>query len=66
VREENKYSHQPDTKGLNVQNEDISKGIPRGTFTGPYPAGNPLVYVDAQSMKKTIIRENTGKSGIYM
>jgi group I intron endonuclease len=27
---------------------------------------NPLVYVTAYSMKKTIIKENTGKSGIYM
>jgi hypothetical protein len=27
---------------------------------------NPLVYVNAYSMKKTIIKENTGKSGIYM
>jgi group I intron endonuclease len=27
---------------------------------------NPLVYVNAYSMKKTILKENTGKSGIYM
>lgn len=27
---------------------------------------NPLVYVNAYYMKKTILKENTGKSGIYM
>lgn len=47
----NKENHQPETKGLNEHNKDIS---------------TPLVYVDAHSMKKDIIKENIGKSGIYM
>lgn len=47
----NKENHQPETKGLNEHNKDIS---------------SPLVYVDAHSMKKDIIKENIGKSGVYM
>ena len=65
----NKENHQPETKGLNEHNKDIS---------------SPLVYVDAHSKvssslissvliemrevgpKKDIIKENIGKSGVYM
>ena len=60
-------NHQPETKGLNEHNKDVS---------------SPLVYVNAHSAsslissvliemrevgpKNTIIKENEGKSGIYM
>ena len=46
----NKEQDQYNTKLSNVNKDSI----------------NPLVYVNAYSMKKAILKENTGKSGIYM
>ena len=46
----NKEQDQYNTKLSNVNKDTI----------------NPLVYVNAYSMKKAILKENTGKSGIYM